>query len=160
MVNKIVRLTPANCVFFECDIQERLTKHIFNFNTMAHNAARMAQVSKILGIPVIATAQVNFGPISPIITAKHHEGVQVFTDKKLFSMLEPRVEPIFTALNRPNLVIYGCEAHICVKHTALDAIARGYNVHLVVDGISSMTLPDRNTGIQALRDAGAHITTF
>ena len=75
-------------------------------------------------------------------------------------MLEPRVEPIFSAMNRQNIVIYGCEAHICVRHTTLDAIARGFNVHVVVDATSSMTLPDRNVGIQALSDAGAHLTTF
>ena len=41
-MKKICRLAPVDTVFFECDIQERLTKHIFNFNTMAHNAARLA----------------------------------------------------------------------------------------------------------------------
>ena len=74
-MKSIKRLTPADTVFFECDIQERLTKHIFRFNTMAHNAARLAKVSKILDIPVIATAQVNFGKISPVITKDHHDGV-------------------------------------------------------------------------------------
>ena len=82
MAKRIVRLTQENTVFFECDIQERLAKHIFRFNTMAHNAGRLAVVSKILNIPVIATAQVNFGPIAKTITDKHHSGVQVFTDKK------------------------------------------------------------------------------
>ena len=56
MAKRIARLTQVNTVFFECDIQERLTKHIYRFNTMAHNAARLASVSKLLNIPVIATA--------------------------------------------------------------------------------------------------------
>ena len=75
-------------------------------------------------------------------------------------MLEPRVDPIFTAMNKKNIVLYGCEAHICMRQTALDAISRGYNVHIVVDACSSMNLPDRHVGIQAMSDAGAHLTTF
>ena len=75
-------------------------------------------------------------------------------------MLEPRIEPIVSKMNRQNIVLYGCEAHICMRQTALDAIAKGYNVHVVVDACSSMNLPDRNVGIQAMSDAGAHLTTF
>jgi hypothetical protein len=29
-------------------------------------------------IPVIATEQINFGPIDPAITAHHHAGVKMF----------------------------------------------------------------------------------
>ena len=75
-------------------------------------------------------------------------------------MFEPRIEPIVSAMNRQNIVLYGCEAHICMRQTTLDAISKGYNVHIVVDATSSMNFPDRNVGIQALRDVGAHLTTF
>jgi hypothetical protein len=39
-------------------------------------------------------------------------------------------------------------------------IEKNYDVHLVIDGISSMNWHDRIIGIEAMRDAGAYVTTF
>ena len=64
MVSRLARLSPAQTVFFECDIQQKLEKHLFNFATLARNSARLTQTAEILEIPVISTTQVNFGPIS------------------------------------------------------------------------------------------------
>lgn len=58
------------------------------------------------------------------------------------------------------MVIYGIEAHICAKQTCFDLLERDYQVHLVIDGLSSMNSHDRTVGIEAMRDAGAVITTF
>ena len=148
------RLSTTSTVFFECDIQKVLQKHLFNFPTMAHNAARLTQVSEILDIPVIATTQVNFGPISDVITAKHHAGVRVFEGKKQFSMLTEDVDAHFRSLSCDNVVLYGCEAHICMKQTALDLLARNINVFVVVDACTSMQVQDRNVGIAAMQNAG------
>ena len=153
-------MDPAQTVFFECDIQKVLERHLYNFPTMARNAARITQTAKILDIPVIATAQVNFGPISLEVKEKHFEGVKVFEGKQQFSMLTQEVDPYFTSLNRRQVVLYGCEAHICIKQTALDLVNRGFDVFLVVDACTSMQVQDRNVGIAAMRDAGVHMTTF
>lgn len=47
-----------------------------------------------------------------------------------------------------------------MKQTCLDLLEQDYDVHVVVDACSSMQLSDRNVGIQAMRDAGASLTTF
>ena len=91
-----------------------------------------------MDIPVITTAQVNFGPISTEVSSKHFEGVRVFEGKQQFSMLTDEVDAHFRSLARNTVVIYGCETHICVKQTALDLIARDCNVFLVVDACTSM----------------------
>ena len=89
-------------------------------------------------IPVITTAQMNFGPISTEVSSKHFPGVRVFEDKQQFSMLTDEVDAHFRSLARDTVVIYGCETHICVKQTALDLLARDINVFLVVDAVTSM----------------------
>lgn len=35
------------------------------------------------------------------------------------------------------------QTQVCVQQTALDLIARGYDVHVVADAVSSRTLVDR-----------------
>jgi nicotinamidase-related amidase len=108
---------------------------------------------------VISTKQVNFGDIDEGVTKYHFDGVKVF-EKKTFSMLDPTVTAHFESLRRRSVVLYGFEAHICVKQTCLDLLDKGFDVHLVVDGISSMQIPDRDVGMQAMREAGASCTTF
>jgi nicotinamidase-related amidase len=108
----------------------------------------------VFEIPVISTAQVNFGPIDESIVAQHHAGVKVF-EKKTFSMLDSAVKPYLMSFSgRKNAVLYGLETHVCVRQTALDLLELNYDVHLVVDAVSSMNYHDRNIAIEALRDAG------
>ena len=57
------RVDPDKAVFFSCDIQDSCSGYMMNYPTMAKNAARLAQVSGLLQIPVIATAHTKFGPI-------------------------------------------------------------------------------------------------
>ena len=157
---RIARLNPASTIFFECDIQQKLEKHLFNCATMVRNAARLTQTAEILDIPIISTTQVNFGPVSKEITDQQFAGRKVFEGKKQFSMLTDEVDAHFRSLNRNTVVLYGCEAHICMKQTALDLVARDIDVFVVVDACTSMQIQDRNVGIASMRDAGVNLTTF
>ena len=62
-------------------------------------------------------------------------------------MLTQEVDDHFRSLARQSVVLYGCEAHICMKQTALDLLAREINVFVVVDACTSMQVQDRNCGI-------------
>ncbi len=75
-------------------------------------------------------------------------------------MLNSDTLPYLESLKRKSVVLYGVEAHICIKQTCLDLLQRDFDVHVVVDACSSMQIQDRNVGIQAMRDAGANLTTF
>ena len=84
---------------------------------MVHNAARLARLSRILGIPIISTTVVkilSYNSPQPH-AASYHDGVQKFPDKALFSMLEPRIVKAFKELNRQHVVLYGVTADSCVQ---------------------------------------------
>ena len=158
------RCTMQNTIFLECDIQQKLAKYIQLNSVVEHNAKRLTQISQIGRIPIIATRQIpkNFGDVAEVIQSVHHDGRQVF-DKSTFSMLEEPVvehlQPLFDG-GRNQAVLYGVEAHVCIKQTCLDLLEKGLDVHLVIDAISSMNHHDRNIGIEAMRQAGAQVTTF
>ncbi len=57
------------------------------------------------------------------------------------------------------MVLTGIECHICVYQTALDLMQNGYTVHLVADAVSSRTAENRAIGIEAIKSAGAQITS-
>jgi nicotinamidase-related amidase len=51
-------------------------------------------------------------------------------------------------------MLLGIEAHVCVLQTTLDLLDKGYEVHLLVDGISSQRAHDRAIGIQRMAQSG------
>ena len=43
-----------------------------------------------------------------------------------------------------NILICGIESHVCVQQTVLDLLDADFNVHVVVDGVSSRSMVDRS----------------
>ncbi len=69
---------------------------VYKFQSVAHNSKRMAQISKVLDIPLISTAQSpkTFGYTVPLVTGAHHPGVKTFI-KDEFTMMEKPVMDYF-----------------------------------------------------------------
>ena len=161
-------MLPETTIFFECDLQQKLGPHMLKFDSVVHNACRLTAVSKDLDIPIVSTVHVqeNFGGIDERIEALDHPGRTVLS-KSNFTMMEPHVIDHMRSVGggiehdqRYNVVLYGCEAHVCVRQTAINLLERGYNVHLVLDGITSINHHDRNIGIKNMKQQGAYATTF
>lgn len=57
------------------------------------------------------------------------------------------------------VIIAGIETHICVLQTALDLLARDYQVHLISDATCSRRKLDWRIGLNLIKQAGAIITT-
>jgi nicotinamidase-related amidase len=80
--------------------------------------------------------------------------------KTRFSMLVPEVAAALEALPAVrSVLVVGIEAHVCVLQTALDLMAKGYDVHVLVDGVSSQRLADRAVALHRLSAAGAFMAT-
>ena len=77
---QISRISATNCVFLQCDIQERFENVIYKMPMVIKNTERMTRMSKIFGIPVIATEQYTkaFGHTFKSIQDEYHEGVKLF----------------------------------------------------------------------------------
>ncbi len=58
-----------------------------------------------------------------------------------------------------SLYIMGLALDFCVKYTAIDAVALGYDVYVVTDGCQSITKDPVEIAQthQALRDLGCHL---
>ena len=98
--------------------------------------------------------------ITEIYEKEYPEGV-FRHEKVMFSMLEdPVMKKLESHAPSNKIVLYGCEAHVCVKQTCFELLEKNYDVTLVIDAISSMGYHDRTVAIESMRDAGAQITTF
>ena len=80
--------------------------------------------------------------------------------KTKFSMYVPEVESkLKENTNLAHILLCGIETHVCVYQTATDLIEKGYNVHIVVDCVSSQREADRAVGIAKLQSIGCQLTT-
>eukprot|EP01126_Amoeba_proteus_P034614 TRINITY_DN3455_c0_g1_i4.p2 TRINITY_DN3455_c0_g1~~TRINITY_DN3455_c0_g1_i4.p2 ORF type:complete len:181 (-),score=38.62 TRINITY_DN3455_c0_g1_i4:63-605(-) len=138
-----------------CDIQEKFRPRIKAMPAVIQVAKTMSRASKELNIPLIVTEQYpkGLGKTVPEIDISH---AKVY-EKLSFSMLTPEVLTELAEVK--SVVLYGIEAHVCILNTTLDLLWKGYDVHLVVDGTSSMRQYDRLTALSRLRSNGAFLTT-
>lgn len=156
------KLRPESSMLLICDIQEKFVGKIWKYDTVINTAQYMTSVAKALNIPMIATQQYTkvFGPTISTCFANQEdlEATPCF-EKKLFSMITPDVQTHMDKLNKTSYLLLGIEAHVCVQQTALDLLEQGKEVHIIVDGVSSQQVIDREIALQRMVQAGAYLTT-
>jgi nicotinamidase-related amidase len=60
---------------------------------------------------------------------------------------------------RPDIVVAGCEAHVCVLQTVLSLLDAGRRVHVVRDAVGSRRAESKETAIRRMERHGADIVT-
>ena len=66
---------------------------------------------------------------------------------------------ILKKFKKKNIIIAGIEAHVCVLRTILDGIKNNYNMHLVVDAVSSRKPMDKRIAVERAKQSHALLTT-
>ncbi len=139
------------------DLQERLMPVIHDAEAVVARAARLAEAAQLLDVPVNATEQNPAGlgrTVAPLAAYP-----RLVVSKTAFS---PVADPGFPALlpgGAGQIVVAGCEAHVCVLQTVLGLLASGHGVLLVADAIGSRDPADRATAIDRARQHGAEVVT-
>uniref|UniRef100_A0A7I4YLT7 Isochorismatase domain-containing protein 1 n=1 Tax=Haemonchus contortus TaxID=6289 RepID=A0A7I4YLT7_HAECO len=158
MASRVIsRLSPKNSALFVCDLQERFSLRDARefFPGITQTAKRMVDAAKILQMPIIVTEQYPKG-LGHTIPDLGLQDIEKF-EKTKFSMCLPELDGALK--NSENIILVGIEAHVCVLQTTLDLLERGKNVHVVVDAVSSRSLPDRKYAFKQMDRAGAVLTT-
>ncbi len=142
------------------DHQQRLMPAIEGGTAVLANALRLAKLARALGVPVLGTEQVpeKLGPLDPELRAlcgavigKHH------FDACAGGLAEPVARA--ASQGRPQVVIAGCETHVCLLQTALGLLAAGHVLWVVADASGSRTAANRELALARLARAGAAIVS-
>ena len=83
----------------------------------------------------------------------------VLVSKVHFSGVAAGCLPDLPGADRPQVVIAGVEAHVCVLQTALDLAAAGKSVFVVADCVGSRRAIDRDLALARMRDEGVRIVS-
>ena len=150
-------LTTAGAVVLLIDLQQRLMPVIHDHETVVARAVRLAEAARLLDVPVCATEQnpAGLGPTVPPLAAYP----QVVLAKTTFSAVEDQGWSGLLPAGAGEIVVAGCEAHVCVLQTVLGLLAHGRRVVLVADAIGSRDPADRAAAIERARQHGAEIVT-
>ena len=153
-------ITRADAVLVIIDIQGNLAQAMFDKENIFSNTVKLIKGFNVLNLPVIITEQIpqKLGRTLPQIAAEL-DGVKPIAKESFSCWEENNFKEQLKALRRRDVVLLGIETHVCVYQTAVDLISNGYNVHLVADAVSSRTPENRRIGIEAMKSAGAKITS-
>ncbi|XP_062870498.1 isochorismatase domain-containing protein 1 [Trichomycterus rosablanca] len=158
-ISTLGNLSPATTVFFCCDMQERFRPAIKYFGDIISVGQRLLQGARILGIPIIVSEQYPKG-LGNTVQEMDLTGAKMVFPKTKFSMVLPEVEAELAEIpGARSIVLFGVETHVCIQQTALDLIAKGYEVHIIADATSSRSMMDRMFALERLARTGIIITT-
>jgi nicotinamidase-related amidase len=152
-----VLLTAEGSVLLLIDLQERLMPVIHDHEAVVARAVRLAEAAALLDVPVRATEQNPAGLGSTVPPLAGYP--QAVMAKTTFSAAG---DPGFAALlpaASGEIVVAGCEAHVCVLQTVLDLLASGRRVVWAADATGSRDPADRAAAIERARQHGAEIVT-
>ncbi|MEJ6023407.1 isochorismatase family protein [Ramlibacter sp. PS4R-6] len=173
-------LDADECQLVLVDYQERLLPAIHDGPAVLRNAVRLGKLAPLFGVPVWGTEEnpQGLGPnvaevralCAKTLAKTHFSGCA----DGLVEMLRPparqggnaRSLPKHlqknapeTALQRPAVVIAGCEAHVCLMQTALDLLDEEFEVYVVTDACGSRTERNRDAAFDRLAGAGCELVT-
>jgi nicotinamidase-related amidase len=139
------------------DMQEGFRNVVQDFSETAARIAQFAHGAQLLGLPLIVTEQYpkglghTAGEIRTVLPAGFEP-----VEKTAFSSCGAR--EFVAQLDETGalqIILCGIEAHVCVNQTAHDLIARGLQVHLLIDCINARTEHNRQIGLAKMQQAGA-----
>ena len=139
------------------DVQESFRPHIPDFSEIAVRVALVAHAARLLGMPVVVTEQYpkGLGRTAAEVRAVLPEDLEPI-EKTAFSSCGARqFVSRLEAAGARQVMLCGIEAHVCVNQTAHDLLARGYQVHLLTDCVSSRSAQNRQVGLDKMQRSGA-----
>jgi nicotinamidase-related amidase len=139
------------------DFQQRLMPAIHDASSVLANAGRLIEAAGKLGVPAVVTEQYPRG-LGPTVPELAVDGMPKLAKMDFDAT---RADGFFELLpkDRPDIVVAGCEAHVCVLQTVLGLIDSGHAVHVVRDAIGSRRAESKETAVERMRGHGAGIVT-
>jgi nicotinamidase-related amidase len=124
-------------LFVVIDMQDTLLKKCHEWERVTERLVVFIKFCHVVDMPIVATEQYPKGLGRTNLHVSDSAGVD-FIPKTTFNCFgEPAFVEAIEAQGPETLVLAGIEAHVCVAQTALDAINRGFKVHVLEDAVSS-----------------------
>lgn len=141
------------------DYQARLMPTIHDAQEVTAKAVLLAKAANLLGIPVLGTEQ-NPSRLGPNLDPVKSLCARTLSKTHFGACADGLVDALDeTKADCRQVVIAGCEAHVCMLQTALELLRAGKRVMVVANASGSRRPSDHLAAMQRLAHAGASIVT-
>jgi nicotinamidase-related amidase len=175
----LMLLTSSESQLVLIDYQTRLLPAIFESDIVIAQALKLAQIAKILRIPITGTEQNPEGLgqnqadlralCGQTLVKSHFDGCVDGLGDLLRDIGTPKPSPNARSMpkhmqkdpenQRPTIVLAGMETHVCFLQTALSLIEEEFDVWVVTDACGSRTEKNRDAAFDRLAGNGAELVT-
>ena len=152
-------LNATTSILVLVDYQAKLMPAIAHHDRVVAEAVYLGHVAQQLGVTIIGTEQNPAGlghNVPEVVRLCDH-----MVHKTHFNACDDGLLHTIGNLHKPakQVVIAGCETHVCLLQTAMGLIKEGYEVFVVESACGSRSLNDKQLGIHRLQQAGAVIVS-
>ncbi len=158
---KNMNLISDECLVLVVDMQERLASVMGDWDATMNKTKLLIEGASLLNVDVAVTEQYPKGlghTVAELAAAMPEKSAVI--EKSSFSCFGAlEFTNHLRGKNARTLVVCGVETHVCVLQTVRDAIARGYDVVLAADAVTSRNAFDKQIAFEFMRENGAQIRT-
>lgn len=137
------------------DVQERLLPAMAEPDQVSRGCALLMTAAARLDIPITVSEQYpkGLGPTVPALAELVPEN-RVLAKLDFSCAADPAIRDRLETEGRPQIVVAGIEAHVCVLMTAMQLVEAGHEVFVVADAVSSRRQGSADLALDRLRAAG------
>jgi nicotinamidase-related amidase len=150
-------LHPENVCLQIVDVQQSLMAKIKGADKVIETIALIINCAKILGLPIVANTQYKKG-LGPCVAGIEAllEDISPIDKTEFNAVANNETASFLDGLPKEvdTIILVGVETHICIYQTAMGLLAKGWNVWVVTDGVSSRSIDDHRIGLLRLQTMG------
>lgn len=134
------------------------------FEDTKRNALLLAKAGKILGLPIVLTADQEENRQGPLLAELAQILPEAFADRinrdgTVDAMDDPAFAAAVEATGRQQLIIAGVTNDVCTVFPTLTLLERGFEVQVVADAGASHSVLSDEIAVRRMDKAGATITS-
>ena len=152
-------IRASESVLCVIDMQERLVPAMQAPARTLRNTQTLVNVAEELEVPILLTEQYPKGLGTTVREIRQATDAPAIEKVHFSCMEDQNFAAAFRALDRPQAILTGMEAHICVMQTAASLMEEGKDVFVVSDATASRSLESERACLDRLGSSGAGIVT-
>jgi len=151
-------LERAKSLLLLVDMQERLVPAMADAADVTARCGILLSAANALGVPVLASEQYpkGLGATIPDLAALAPRRLEKL---EFSAYANSAIKDELARADRPQIVLAGIEAHVCVLQTGLELIAAGFQVFVAADAVASRWPESREVALHRIARAGATLIT-
>ncbi|MGL4472979.1 MAG: isochorismatase family protein [Shewanella sp.] len=149
------------CVLVLIDVQGKLAQSVRHSKELHHKLQQAISAWSVFDRPLLWVEQLpdKLGHTSEVLQPLLSHYAPVIAKQHFSAMANAEFVERLQASGCKQVVLAGIETHICVYQTCRDLIHAGFEVFILVDGMSSRNKQDYQVGIQMMQALGAKLHT-